>query len=307
MGITNLNKLIREFAPGVIQNISIEEISLWRVGIDISVVIYQLCAIGAKHNIKNKEGKYINHIQGVFYKMLKLILSDVSPAIFFDGAPPRMKDDVINARKSSRDAGTSIRVPREVFSEVAKLIALMGITGIKCISEAEAQAAVYTQMDILDAIATEDYDCLVFGAKRMIIGLDTSAKNIKIIELETLLAELKLTHAQFVDLCILCGCDYTGTLPGIGYKRAYALMRKYGSIEKILAGEKIMPRANFNYIGAREIFLRPEVSRVEIDPEIRKLTREDIKQLYDFLVTVHGLEATRVDKSLRALSTFHSI
>ena len=28
------------------------------------------------------------------------------------------------------------------------------------------------------------------------------------------LAGLKLTADQFVDLCILCGCDYVGTIKG---------------------------------------------------------------------------------------------
>ena len=27
---------------------------------------------------------------------------------------------------------------------------------------------------------------------------------------------LKLTPKQFVDLCILCGCDYVGTIDGAG-------------------------------------------------------------------------------------------
>ena len=31
-----------------------------------------------------------------------------------------------------------------------------------------------------------------------------------------MLDELKLTPEQFVDMCILCGCDYAGTIRGIG-------------------------------------------------------------------------------------------
>lgn len=26
--------------------------------------------------------------------------------------------------------------------------------------------------------------------------------------------EIEMTHEQFVDLCILCGCDYTETVDG---------------------------------------------------------------------------------------------
>lgn len=45
---------------------------------------------------------------------------------------------------------------------------------------------------------------------------------------------LNLTHDQFVDLCILLGCDYCDSIKGIGPKKALAFIREYGCIEKIL-------------------------------------------------------------------------
>ena len=48
------------------------------------------------------------------------------------------------------------------------------------------------------------------------------------------LAELDLTADQFVDLCILCGCDYTDKIAGIGPVRALALIKKHGSLEAVL-------------------------------------------------------------------------
>jgi flap endonuclease-1 len=43
-----------------------------------------------------------------------------------------------------------------------------------------------------------------------------------------------LDPSQFVDLCILLGCDYCGTIKGIGPKRAIDLIKQHGSIEEIL-------------------------------------------------------------------------
>lgn len=37
---------------------------------------------------------------------------------------------------------------------------------------------------------------------------------------------LELSHEKFVDLCVLCGCDYTGSIKGIGPKKALALIRQ---------------------------------------------------------------------------------
>lgn len=41
--------------------------------------------------------------------------------------------------------------------------------------------------------------------------------------------ELGITTDQFVDVCILCGCDYAGTIRGIGAVRALQLVQKHGA------------------------------------------------------------------------------
>lgn len=96
---------------------------------------------------------------------------------------------------------------------------------------------------------------------------------------------LKLTSDQFVDLCILCGCDYLGTIkgvcpgehachiglaklqvhrlmpsryaPGIGGVRALTLIQKHGTLEKVLAsldpGKYDVPDP-FPYEEARRMF-----------------------------------------------------
>lgn len=45
--------------------------------------------------------------------------------------------------------------------------------------------------------------------------------------------ELEITPEQFIDVCILCGCDYCPKIGGIGPTRALALIKKHGSIEKV--------------------------------------------------------------------------
>lgn len=54
------------------------------------------------------------------------------------------------------------------------------------------------------------------------------------IDLEVLLAELELTMDQFIDLCIMCGCDYANNIRGIGAVRALSLMKQHGSIEAVV-------------------------------------------------------------------------
>lgn len=77
-----------------------------------------------------------------------------------------------------------------------------------------------------------------------------------------------MNHQQFLDLCILCGCDYNdrasfeaktpGKRPrGIGWKTAFKLIKEHGSIENIgeLQGINISP---LNYKRCRELFSVPE-------------------------------------------------
>jgi len=67
---------------------------------------------------------------------------------------------------------------------------------------------------------------------------------------------------QFVDLCILLGCDYCDSIRGIGPKKAVEFIKKYGSIEKVLESldkTKYPVPDDWNYQGARELFKNPEV------------------------------------------------
>lgn len=43
-----------------------------------------------------------------------------------------------------------------------------------------------------------------------------------------------MTMDEFIDLCIMCGCDYTKTIGGIGPVKAFKFMKEFGTIEKVL-------------------------------------------------------------------------
>ena len=44
-----------------------------------------------------------------------------------------------------------------------------------------------------------------------------------------------VSREAFVDFCILCGCDYTGTIRGVGPMSAFKLLKQHGSIEAVAA------------------------------------------------------------------------
>ncbi len=304
MGIHNLFQLIKEYAPAAIRQIGISELGQKVIAVDASITIYQWCRVGRARHIVNNSGKFINHVQGAFFRISSMIGAGITPIFVFDGPPPAIKERTLWQRKE-RGANHE-PIPREVFTEVMKLCALMGVTVVQAPSEAEAQAAHIHGVDI---VATEDMDALAFGAKYMVRGLDTAAKSLMLIDTSILLAELGLSREQFVDLCILLGTDYTTTLPRIGYKLALALIKKYKNIEAIIAailesGGQLP--ADFDYLAARAQFMAPVVNEDLVAPEIggRQI---DLVALREFLIDIHGLSAARVNKTLDKLGKIYSM
>lgn len=90
--------------------------------------------------------------------------------------------------------------------------------------------------------------------------------------------ELELTQEQFIDLCILMGCDYCGTVRGIGPVRALSLVQKHNSIDKILDSldtKKYDVPPSWPYAAARDFFINPDVSTPEEVQAILKWTGPD--------------------------------
>ena len=124
---------------------------------------------------------------------------------------------------------------------------------------------------------TEDMDALPFGAPCVFRNLTLRLLTPDIepawptkpgmapflIHREALLEGLHIGPATFVDLCIMCGSDFTGTKPrGIGPVKALEALRISGTIEEFLSSD---PRgrkfaadpafmAAFDYGAARRIF-----------------------------------------------------
>ncbi len=304
MGIKGLFKLIESEVPGAIGLVTMANLSGRGVAIDASIVVFQLLGVFSSGGgqILNKRGEPINHIQGVFFRTLQMIESGVRPTYVFDSKPPEAKAVVIEKRKATR----TVRVSRAYFDDVRELLGYMGVDTIEAKSEADstcAQLAARGKFGI-SAVGTEDIDVLAFGAplmiKKLAVGVGKNTSGMRTVTLRAVLDGLGLTMAQFIDLCILCGCDYTVTIPGIGPKKALELVKKYGSIEDILKAVKkhdltyTVPD-EFDHAAARREFARPKATL-----SITKKGKYNHGDLRDFLVS-KGMDVTRVNSGLDRL------
>ena len=99
--------------------------------------------------------------------------------------------------------------------DAIKMLQLMGVPVIVAPCEAEAQCAALCKAGKVYATVTEDMDALTFQTKVLLRGLNTKKEPVVEISYDQMLTELELSHNEFVDLCILCGCDYTDTIQGV--------------------------------------------------------------------------------------------
>jgi flap endonuclease-1 len=138
----------------------------------------------------------------------------------------------------------------------------MNLFGVPCLiaqSEAESLCAILCKKGIVDAIISEDMDVLATGGKILLKNFSMEkGGNVMEVCLEGVLNELELSQNEFLDMCILCGCDYTSKIGGIGPMHAYKLMKTYKSIENamdhIKKSKSYKVPNDFDYVTSRNLF-----------------------------------------------------
>jgi flap endonuclease-1 len=161
----------------------------------------------------------------------------------------------------------TVKVTREHNEECKRLLKTMGIPYVEAPCEAEAQCAELARSGKVFAAASEDMDTLTFNSPILLRHLtfsETRKLPIDEVHLDKALEGMGLDMTQFIDLCILMGCDYTETIKGVGPKSAYNLIKEHKSIDKAIehltAKQKEGVPADWNYAEARELFVKPEVT-----------------------------------------------
>ena len=140
--------------------------------------------------------------------------------------------------------------------EVMELLKSLRIPFFQSPGEAEEYCAFLQKQGVADYILTEDTDCLAFGGSNILFHKNNVYE---IINLNLVLCNLKLDYSEFIDLCILCGCDYTCTIPKLGPVSALNIIRKYRSIEKFLESNiKYQIPNSFDFQIARNLFKQNE-------------------------------------------------
>jgi flap endonuclease-1 len=69
-----------------------------------------------------------------------------------------------------------------------------------------------------------------------------------------ILENLDMTECEFLDLCIMCGCDYNKNIPKIGVETSFKYIKQYKSIDEFSTQTNTDVKI-LNHIRTRELFL----------------------------------------------------
>ena len=312
MGIKSLTKLIKDKSPESIKTDQLHNLSGKKVAIDASLILYQ-CLLNVRNKgsmLKNKENKVTSHINGIFYKIINYLSLNIEPIFIFDGKPPEEKDKIIKERqakaKTAKDnmsnAKTieeknklekkSMRLTCEHINDIKKLLNLMGITYLHIEGEGEAIASELCRIGYVDYVITEDMDSLVFGCPKLIRNcLDKNIKN------------LNISQERFIELCILCGCDYLPNISKIGQSKALQIINKYDKIEDF-----VNSKHNYNipedyiskFYSAKNLFM---MYKDKLDPETLPFVKSNINklELEKYLINECSISEKRVINALKKI------
>ncbi|KAL4485703.1 hypothetical protein ABPG72_010965 [Tetrahymena utriculariae] len=334
MGIHKLMDLLKEKAPGCIKSSDLKFYAGRMIACDASMAMYQFLASTSSasdfqiQNLTDKDGNKTGHLVGLLNRTVMLIENGLKPVWVFDGKPPQFKSGELARRQKAKDEAAekqktaietgdmqealkqeqrNLHITKEMKADAIKLLQLIGVPVILAPCEAEAQCAALAKAKKVFATVTEDMDALTFATPFLLRNLNSKKEPITEINYEKMLQELKLNHNEFVDLCILCGCDYLGRVEGVGPVNAFKLITEHKSLEKILEHmeevnkqstkkQKYTVPKSYDYVSARDLFINPEVT----DPETIQLEwkKPDVEELKKFLVEEKGFSEQRVTSQM---------
>jgi len=328
MGIKDLSKLIADVVPEAIKENEIKNYFGRKVAIDASMSLYQfLIAVrqdGAQ--LTDANGEPTSHLNGTFYRTIRMIENGIKPVYVFDGKPPTMKSGELEKRMEKRaDAQVAlekakeegndeeidkqsrrlVKVSKDHVEDCKKLLKLMGVPYVQAPCEAESQCAELVKKGKVYAVGTEDMDALTFGTKVLLRHLNFSEARkmpIKEFHLDRILEGLNMNHEEFMDLCILLGCDYCDKIRGVGPKNALKLVQEHKNIENIIKNvdkKKHVVPENWLYQEARRLFKDPEVEDGE-NIEI-KWEKPDEEGLVEFMCKEKNFAEDRIRKGAKKL------
>ncbi|XP_071717457.1 exonuclease 1 [Rutidosis leptorrhynchoides] len=263
MGIKDLLRFMKPY----VEPIHIKKYAGKRVGIDAYSWLHKgaySCSMELCLNMEgDKKYQYINYCM---HRINMLRHHNISPVLVFDGAniPCKALEEQHrhSKRKDSRDLAITklkegnVNAATEMFQRAVsitpsmahQLIQILRSENIEFIVapyEADAQLAYLSSLDEskggISAVISEDSDLLAYGCSSVIFKMDRYGNGEEIVidqVFDAVGCRPSFRHFNkelFTGMCIIAGCDFLPSVPGIGIAKAHALVTKYLNLDRALS------------------------------------------------------------------------
>jgi len=283
--------------------------------------------------LRDSKGRVTSHLSGLFYRNLKLMQNGIKLIYVFDGKPPLLKLKTLEARakrreeafeawKKAKEAGEleeaklfakqSASINEEIIKSSKEILEILGIPVVQAPSDGEAEAAYLCKKGLAYAVASQDYDTLLFGTPRLIRNLAITGKrklprkNIFInvepeeILLQETLLQNNIDQDKLIMIALLIGNDYTDGIKGIGPKTALKIVSKVNSLEELL---NFLRAKGKNFENEEEV---KQAYMIFKEPEIEEVEKEEIfwndineERLLKFMCEEHEFSKERIESILK--------
>ncbi len=293
--------------------IEISELRNKLIAIDAFNAIYQFLSALRQSDgtsLKDSHDNITSHLSGLFYRTIKLMKFGIKPVYVFDGKPVDLKFKTLEKRSIAKEAAKenwkvaiakgnledarkfakrTSTLTGEMVAESKNLLTAMGIPCVQAINDGEALCAHICKKGDVYAVATQDYDALLFGAPKTLRNLTfTGDKKLEMLNLADVLKNLGITREQLIDIGILVGTDFNDGVKGIGPKTALKIVK---------SGKFPTEKFNFDIDEIRKIFTNPNVT----DGYNIEFKDYDEDEIFKILCNEHDFSRERVKNGLDEL------
>lgn len=320
MGIKNLNSVLKHY--NTFPKTQIKYLNSSIIGVDFSLFLYRFI-----YNQNNPIECFLRQIQ-MFFKY------NILPVYVLDGNAPEEKDTTLEKRAYKRQKiyqeiqklqeqknnsennnylinlqikkleKKCVLFSNDLINDILYFFHIIGVPVIQENYESDWILAQLNKNNLIDYILSEDSDLLTFGANRVLKNFSIREETCQIYSIHSILKHLNITKNQFIDMCILCGCDYSPKVKGMNCPKSFQLISNHKNAENIQKLNEYNHINLQNIQKARDIFkkeitndllliLKPQICKKEFQiNEIQSFLNKHLEKKYLIPIFIHYCNKT---------------
>jgi len=314
MGIKSLKKILKKKCNKGIYKTNISQFAHKTIFIDTSIFMYRYKYVGdmfskflfmihilLKYNItpvfvfdgKPTDNKINNELEKrkIQKEKVKIRISNLESSIetkkeVLKNQQQRplsqfkeIQEDEVKLTKLKKQ---TIKITYKDFEHLKQLLTSIGIKYLQAPYETDVIIPYLVRNFGLDAFCLSGDTDFLPHRINLLANFDIYTGNLDYFNYEEIKTELGMSDKEFVDMCILMGCDYCEDLKGIGPMKSFDIIKKYTNLETYF--DKIKKQNTQQYIDARNMFISPVIKyEFENNLTVGEVNKDDFKSICDKL------------------------